>query len=824
MTVQPLVPPLCGLIAGLLVGRYVPVPSFVVVMCAVGAVGLNLLVRRRNVDRALIVSLTMLLFAAGLWRIGPVAHPEIAANHLAHWVGQGRIDLEGVVVEPPHYFENERGAFVLEARRIHTDHDQWTHASGRIRIYIYRDLPLEPGETVRLKTRVRYVAAPRTPAVADPSWASICNQVLVNGRLPARSLLTRVAPAPFSLSAALDRVRRSVRETATRISPDHAWLVRSLVLGERNVVPQAMYDSFRQSGVGHVFVVSGLHVTAVAGLFFALLWYLLSRFPSLTRRYNVARAAALASIPAAVLYTGIAGAGTSVLRACVMFVIVLAAIYFGRRRSPLNSLAAAGIVVLLVYPGALWQAGFQFSFAAVGGMIHWRHVGRRWLGPRSWSEKLFDRRAINALRRWFVRVVVMSVAAFLATVPVSLWHFGAIAPAAPLANLVALPVFGTLVVPPLLLGAVVAPIFPSLANLAWTIASLAADQVFGAMLLIESWGARQVFPGRPHPIELLAYLALFLSWPFWERRWAKRVIIAAATALLCLTVSTAVFRAPAGSVEVTMLDVGQGMSIHVKTPDGRQLLIDGGYDPNGRFVVPYLAAQGVRRLDAVVVTHADPDHFTGLLTVLERLDVGELWTAPPPFAAPFAGQYLLLLDRARAKGIPIRELTASDIPSTFGQTRVEVLNPPPQHRTLGNANDGSLALRLSWGTRRFLVLGDIEMSAEQRILAAGLDLSADLAQVGHHGSATSSSEPFVRRVGAKNALIPVGFQNHYHHPRAIVVKTWKNTGATVWRTDIDGAVRCRNNCTQWTCRSIAPAWLNPLLAGDSGDLAPPDKY
>ncbi|MDP8222480.1 MAG: DNA internalization-related competence protein ComEC/Rec2 [Candidatus Lernaella stagnicola] len=809
---RPLIPAAFALGLGLYVGRYFE-HAVILAVVAVAAAGILLLLAwKRNRRIAGIAALALLAFALGLWRIDGVVRPKLPANHLAHWVHTGMVTIEGAMFDPPLMNNDGGGSFVLKAHKIIADDDSWTTAAGKVRIHFRHTLPpVECGATVRLRTRLEYIASPRTPGVYRWDWGEITQGIYLRGRLYSANSIRQIASEGITFHSLLEAIREKVRQRAAAAPAETGALARALVLGEKALLRPDIRESYRRAGIGHVLVVSGLHISAVAGLVFLLLWFAFSRFPALGHRFHPGRLAVLFALPVALLYTALAGASTSVLRACVMFVIAMLALYVGRRRDPLIALAAAACVVLTVYPGALWQAGFQYSFAAVAGMIHWAGLGRKLSELKTFEEEVAPRPLLSPARRWLVRGLVMSAAAFLATVPISLWHFGTIAPGALVANLVALPIYTSLVIPPLLAGSAAAWLAPAVTGWLWAVAALAADQVWGVALLIDALGGGERYLGRPTVIELALLVLLFVSVPYWSRRWIRRAAWATAAVLTVSLIFTPrlAHRFPA-QTQVTMIDVGQGMSLHVRTAGGRHLLIDGGYDPRGRLVLPYLLAERVPAVDVLVVTHADPDHCLGLHAVLENLRVGEIWTAARPFAAENAGDYLWLLARAREKQIPVRELKAGES-FRFDRLQVDVLNPPEEPPLAWRANDRSLALRIAAGPRNLLVTGDMERSAESHILAGGADLDVEMLQVGHHGSPSSSTPAFLDAVSPRLALIPVGFQNRYRFPAPSVMQSLRRRGTEIWRTDIDGTVRCFAQEQEWMCRSIAPPVTNPAM-------------
>lgn len=262
-------------------------------------------------------------------------------------------------------------------------------------------------------------------------------------------------------------------------------------------------------------------------------------------------------------------------------------------------------------------------------------------------------------------------------------------------------------------------------------------------------------------------------------------------ALVLLLLNAAVWApalAPAPSMTLTMLDVGQGDALVIRTPRGHVLLVDAGPrtpedDAGRRVVVPFLRAQGINRVDALLLTHPDEDHIGGAETVLEREPVGRLLVSGIPGDS---ATYARVLEEARARGVPIVRL-AHGQSLDFGDGVVgEVLNPSgagePTH------NNGSLVVRLRYGGTSALLTGDAELGAEEEMERTVGDLHADLLKVGHHGSRTSTSEGFLDAVQPRAALVSVGRHNLFGHPSPVVLDRLAAHHIPVLRTDQDGAI------------------------------------
>jgi competence protein ComEC len=252
---------------------------------------------------------------------------------------------------------------------------------------------------------------------------------------------------------------------------------------------------------------------------------------------------------------------------------------------------------------------------------------------------------------------------------------------------------------------------------------------------------------------------------------------------------------PLGHLRATFLDVGQGDSAILDLPDGEAVVVDGGglvgspIDVGTRVLAPELRARRRSTLAAVVLTHPHPDHFGGLATGLDAVAVGSLWDTGQGEREQVGGGYAVLLASMRARGVPILRPDVLCGSRVMGGVRIEVLAPCPGPSSDRNPNDNSLVLRVTYGERTLLLVGDAQREEEDELLArAPAGLRADVLKVGHHGSATSSSPAFLAAVAPREAIISVGRRNRFGHPHPLTLSSLASSGVRVWRTDRDGAV------------------------------------
>jgi competence protein ComEC len=281
--------------------------------------------------------------------------------------------------------------------------------------------------------------------------------------------------------------------------------------------------------------------------------------------------------------------------------------------------------------------------------------------------------------------------------------------------------------------------------------------------------------------------------------------------MLALEVVTIRAGKPTGRLRATFLDVGQGDAALVDLPDGEAILIDGGglvgspVDTGMRVIAPTLRDRRRQSLAAVVLSHPHPDHFTGLVSGLTGIAVGALWDTGQGEREGTGGGYAALLANMRAAQVPILRPDTLCGAHAMGGAVVEVLAPCPGPTPDRGPNDNSLVVRLTYGSRSFLFVGDSEHEAERDLLALGAArLHADVLKVGHHGSRTSSTAPFIAAVAPTYAVISTGLRNRFGHPHPNTLHVLRDAGVHVFRTDADGAVTAWTDGSHLDVRSEGP--------------------
>ncbi len=757
-------------------------------------------------------SLRVALAACVAFGIGAAAESRLenagpSPGDIATYEGREGRELEGMVCESPERRELGARAIVC-VERIHLPAGAYIPVSGRVMVYA-REVggDVRYGDRVRFESPLRRVRISGNPGAMRLDRIQREDDVSMTGHVRSFASMRVVARGVGNpVRDAVERVRRSVyaRLDASLDSP-HRELVAALLLGESGPIPREVRDAYRDAGVAHILAVSGMNMTAVAGITFVLVFWGLRRVPRLPLYVNAVKLAAAASVVPVVAYAMLAGLSHSVTRAAIMAVMFPLALLLDRVRDLLTAIALAAILILLWKPDALFNVGFQLSFAAVIAMVtvippvyaRWRERG----GALDREFPTRGRRIVDAVALG----VISSAAALYATAPITAHHFNGFPLYGLVANLVVVPLF-TLVIMPLAFASVAAlAIHASLAHAVLAVTGYAINVGSHAIRLFASLPGAYVHLGAPTWIETLAWYAIALV-PFVRGRVAR---FAVAGAIVLVFAGTGVVVRVADRLDrdlrLRVIDVGQGLAQLVEVPGGEKILIDGGgqggptFDVGERVLAPYLWNRRIRRLDLVVATHVDADHYGGLEFVLRHFDVGELWLGETD-PEPMPEGWNRLIDAATTREIPIRRVSAGTPPLVIGDAAIEVLWPPagPGAATPDD-NARSLALRVSRGANVFLLPADLTSQMEETLAAAGCDLRADVLVASHHGAANGSSGAWLAAVRPAHAIVSAGYANRHGHPSPDTLRRLMDIGATIWRTDRDGLVTCRGDGVSVRC-------------------------
>ena len=562
-----------------------------------------------------------------------------------------------------------------------------------------------------------------------------------------------------------DRLRHRVEavlDASVHNHPEHAPVLRGILLGQRRQIADETLGPIQASGLLHLFAVSGLHVGFLAGTIYLLVGFV--RY--LSERWKIVLTMAITGI-----YVMLVGFRPSAVRAGLLIELVLLARWINRDYDLLNLLALVAFGLLVWNPLLLTDVAFQLSFLVTGTIVvlvprWWQSLRGRW----SWIEgQHWGSRALVVI----VQTLLVSGAAQIASQPLIAYYFHRAYPLAILSNLLAALLAWWVVVTSslcVMLGLVWLPLagffgyalqMGIVLLLGWT---RWTSSIPGAMLWLTHAQAIMLF--------LVPVVVLLLSYWDWIRACAWRLMIPASA--LPILIWWGMLPIPPTDLEVTFLDVGQGDCAVVRFPDGKTLLIDTGprtlhFDAGESIVWPYLLHENIRHLDAVLITHPESDHNGGLEALKSHLRIGEIW--------------------GNGRAIELGERAFTDT------TKLTVLHPTSEFlQEPGlSKNEKSVVLRIDYGDVSLLFVGDIEEQAEQSICNHHRHLGATVLKVSHHGSRTSSSRSFLEAVSPEISIISCGDDPDGHFPNTQVLERLHQLRTQVLRTDLSGAIRVRTD-------------------------------
>lgn len=586
-----------------------------------------------------------------------------------------------------------------------------------------------------------------------------------------RDTLT-VQPAPdMPLGYAPQYAAKALRDKLAQLWDDPSVLgfLTAELTGDKSLLPESDYVAMQETGLAHIFAVSGLHCAFLVTLLSLLI-------PPTHRRTLCAVASAVL-----VFYMLLTGLSPSVARACVMQLFLLSAPLFRRGSDPLTSLAAALTVILLVNPYAVGSVSLQLSFAATLGMV--LLSGRLYKSFTAWYRG--RNRAVRAALSFLAANLAATLGALVFTAPLTAYYFNILSLVAPLAGLLAVPAAGY---------AFMSAFVSALLGFVWTPLGHLAGYVPLLLVKYILWVAHLLLAVPYHAVYftnvylrvwLLYVYAAFLGCavtPDGKRKYALASALTVLTLAACLWLNSRWQQY--GAFRAAVLDVGQGESVALCS-GSEAALVDCGssnsYVDGGSVAADALQSAGIRRLSAVIVTHYHADHTNGLTEVLTRLPVDTLYL--PDIEDEYG---------VRDRLVSLAAHQGADVVFVTEPTRIAlgeaVLTVYPPLLTTGDLNEQGLTALATAGDFDLLITGDMAGQTEQ-LLAQTYPLpDVEVLVVSHHGSRYSSDESFLRAITPDNAVISVG-DNRYGHPAEETLRRLQAVGATVWRTDQQGSIR-----------------------------------
>lgn len=640
---------------------------------------------------------------------------------------------------------------------------------------------LTAGDRVAFSARIRRPRSFGTPGEFNYPRYLAARGIHATAFLPDPSSMVLLhRPPPQGMAQRLSRRRARLGRTIDQTLPEpQAALVRSLVIGDKSALSSEQRQVLARAGLSHLFAISGLHLGLVALLCYAPARALYRRSSRLMLLAPPVRLLPPLLLPGLGFYLHLTGAALATQRALLTAAAGTWLLWRGRVSRPLDVLLAVSLLLLAWHPLALFEAGFQLSFAGVLGMVV--------LLPR-WSRPL---RRLPLWPRRLLQVPLATTAAGLTTLPLVLWHFHMLAPAALLTNLWAVPFIGFGAVPAGLGGTLLSSVWPAAGRFCFVLAGMLTEAALRPAAALLNWpglAGSLVFWPTSRLVGLSLLVLVLLLPGAWRRRRAA-----------CLCTAVLLFLCPlwpASSLTVTALSVGQGDASLVTDTTGRRYLIDGGgfahspFDVGERLVAPALGRLGGRPLSAVILTHDHPDHRNGLVYVLEHYPVAAFWSAIP--SEQLWPPLREVLERRR---IPLRTLTRGWHTVAAAEASAIELYVPCQNQA--KVNDRSVVFYARHGRDGVLLTGDLEEDGVRDLLEHRGSRPVTLLKLPHHGSRFSRPGLLLDAFRPQQAFASLGHRNPFGFPHGEVERDLARHDLSLWRTDAHGTLRFTTHGAGW---------------------------
>ena len=633
--------------------------------------------------------------------------------------------------------------------------------SYRVRVYRYSDGAFSPGDKISGEFRLRLTLRGSLQGATYHEGEG----VFLLAYAAEDADITRAEKITLKYFSAW--LRQKIIDIMDTVFPEDALaFARALLLGDSSLLSYEQDTSFKVSGIRHVIAVSGLHVSILFGLVYML---------SGRRRVSTA----LLGIPVLVLFAAVAGFTPSIIRACIMQLLIILALLFNKEYDPPTALAFAVLVMLAVNPMTITSVSLQLSVGCLIGIFLFQKRINEYLLNRIGKPKGMSLKA--RLIRWFAGSVSVTLSATVVTTPLSAYHFGTVSLVGTLTNLLTMWII-SFVFYGIMLACVLGSFWVAGAKIiAWVVAWPIRFVMLVAKIL-SGFSASAVYTCSIYIVIWLVFCYVLLTVFFLSRKKYPAVLAGCVLAGLVLAVAASWIEPRLDDYRITVLDVGQGQSILLQC-DGGNYLIDCGGDNDEKAAdtaAQQLLSQGITHLDGIILTHYDRDHAGGVLPLLTRIQTDRL--------------YLPDIEDEEEIKADLQNLCSDRISWIKEQTVLSLVTAKislfPADET-AKGNDCSMCILFQSEDCDILIIGDRSTSGESALMKQVQLPQLELLVVGHHGSKYSTSMELLHAVKPLAAVICVGEDNSYGHPDEAVLSRLKLFGCRIWRTDLDGTITFR---------------------------------
>lgn len=766
-----------ALSGGILLGSFFDIPLSVQIVCLILSLGgaWFFFYIPKKIKISFLCALLSTFFLG--FSIYSHTYKTYEGNSLHHLAASDYVDFSGTLYKSPSRKLNRDYLYLKVSKVSYQGREE--KMSGNLRVSVLHTPERTRPSDLFVNDKIK-VSARLSPMISyqnfnKKSQAQYSRFLNIHSRASAKSyfLVQKIASKkPLYPLRLISFLRQRLHNRIDLHFPSHSHqaiapqgaILEALLLGERGRMDESTISSLQGSGLFHLFALSGAHIAIISFFFFSL--FRIIRIPD--------RIAYLLLALFLVFYAFLVEGRPSVMRATIMAIAFIIGKIFWKDVNLINTLSISAFILLFFNPFNLFSLGFQLTFAATFSII------------------LFFPKIIRYLPKLPLRIseiFAITITAQLGVLPFLAASFNRVTFGSVLLNYAALPLVALIMAG----GYLFLPlsfVSPWAAQAMTRALSFCADILLSISRTSSEISFLSYRIPTPHLLTIIGYFTFLLLFLI-PVMFKKQRLINTLAFLLCLFIlMTYPFPSKSRTLTVTFIDVGQGDSILIEYPGHKKMLVDGGgirdgnFDVGEKVVSPFLWRKGIKKIDALVLTHPHADHMNGLKSVAWNFKPEELWQAE----ASLEAENLTDFKKTLPPELSSKKLHAGES-YAFGKVTLEVLHPQsPEHAVVNSLHSSSLVMLLTYGKTSFLLTGDIETFDEQEIMD-NFDLQkAHVFKAPHHGSNSSNSMEFLTAVSPEIIVVSAGRNNPYHLPAAQVLRRYREIGAKVYRTDIHGAV------------------------------------
>lgn len=562
----------------------------------------------------------------------------------------------------------------------------------------------------------------------------------------------------------IHNIQKYIKDTINgTLTDEEGNLLLAILLGDKDKLSEDIQESFKTSNLSHMLAVSGAHVSyIILGLTYVLQNSIIGK-----------KNEKIVCIIFLLFFMAITNFTPSVTRACIMAVLTLFSGIIYRKSDVYTNISVAALITLIFNPYNLLDLGFQLSYGGTIGII---------IFIKRIQEKKSNSKVINYIKQ----MALVSIYANIIIIPIMMYHFNTVSFTFIISNIMASPILGIIVITGFLfiiasitvkpLTRLIAIFIKPILSILIKISQICSKLPFSNILVV-----------TPYMFNVISYYAIILYCIKSKKNNKCKIIICLLIVLILINFIIYIFPQ---KLRIFFIDVGQGDSTLIITPDIKTVLVDGGgsdsFDVGEKVLLPYLLDRRILKIDYVLISHFDTDHCGGILTIMEKVKVKNIIISEQ---AEHSENYERFKKLMIHKKIRLIEVKKGDKIKIGRYSEFKILFPTSRLLSENPLNNNSIVAQFNYNNFKMLFTGDIEKLAEQQILKAEkAEIRADILKVAHHGSKTSSIPEFIKAVKPKIALIGVGKNNTFGHPNKQTIKNLENIKCRIYRTDIQGEI------------------------------------